>query len=162
MDRIELAASRDLIAELRQMLRLAIPVVVAELGWMSMSVVDTIMVGHLGPAAIGATGVGSSAFYALAIFGMGLLLGLDTLVSQAFGAGDRSDCHHSLAQAMYLALALTPPLMLLFYLMPPIFEAFGINRDVSQLAGPFVTTLSWGTFPLILYGAFRRYLQAIG
>jgi MATE family multidrug resistance protein len=162
MDRIASATSHDLIAELRQMLRLAIPVVIAELGWMFMSVVDTIMVGHLGPAAIGATGVGSSAFYALAIFGMGLLLGLDTLVSQAFGAGNRNDCHHSLAQGIYLALALTPLLMVLFYLMPPIFEEFGINRAVSELAGPFVTTLSWGTFPLLLYGAFRRYLQGIG
>jgi MATE family, multidrug efflux pump len=119
MDRIASATSHDLIAELRQMLRLAIPVVIAELGWMFMSVVDTIMVGHLGPAAIGATGVGGSAFYALAIFGMGLLLGLDTLVSQAFGAGDRNDCHRSLAQGIYLALALTPLLMVLFYLMPP-------------------------------------------
>jgi len=144
------------------MLSLAIPVIFAELGWMSMSVVDTIMVGPLGPAAIGATGVGSSAFYTFAIFGMGLLLGLDTLVSQSCGAGDRDDCHRSLSQGVYLALFITPLLMGLFALMPPFFYAFGVNREVSALAGPFVTTLSWGTLPLLLYGAFRRYLQGMG
>lgn len=74
---------------------------------MSMSVVDLIMVGRLGPAAIGAIGIGSSAFYSFAVFGMGLLLGLDTLVSQAYGAGKREDGHHSLAQGVYLALFLT-------------------------------------------------------
>ena len=65
------------------MLRIAIPVVMAELGWMSMGVVDTIMVGPLGPQAIGAAGVGNSMHIAFAIVGMGVLLGLETLVSQA-------------------------------------------------------------------------------
>jgi MATE family multidrug resistance protein len=144
------------------MLRLAVPVVLAELGWMSMTVVDTIMVGHLGPAAIGATGIGSSAFYSFAIFGMGLMLGLDTLVSQSWGAGNRTDCHHSLAQGVYIALTLTPVLMALFAFMPPMFDAFGVNVRVSVLAGPFLIMLAWSTLPLLLYGAFRRYLQGIG
>src|SRR5689334_24156777 len=132
------APAYSLGAEIRRMLHLAVPVVIAELGWMSMSIVDTIMVGPLGPAAIGATGVGSSAFYSFAIFGMGLLLGLDTLVSQAFGAGNRDDCHHSLSQGVYLALFLTLPLTALFLAMPPIFYVLGINPEVSALAGPFV------------------------
>ncbi len=144
------------------MLGLALPVILAELGWMFMSIVDTIMVGHLGPAAIGATGIGSSAFYTFAIFGMGLLLGLDTLVSQAYGRGDRRDCHRSLTQGVYLALFITPPLMILFAFMPPFFYKAGVNVEVSRLAGPFVTTLAWGTLPLLLYGALRRYLQAMG
>jgi MATE family multidrug resistance protein len=129
---------------------------------MAMTVVDTIMVGGLGPAAIGAIGVGNSAFYTFAIFGMGLLLGLDTLVSQAYGAGDREDCHHSVTQGFYLAVFMTAPLMALFASMPPFFYALGINSQVSGLAGSFVTTLSFSTLPLLLYGAFRRYLQAMG
>ena len=149
-------------AQLRRMLMLAIPVIFAELGWMSMSVVDTIMVGPLGPAAIGAAGVGSSAFYTFAIFGMGLLLGLDTLVAQAFGAGDRAACHRLLTQGVYLALFITPVLMGIFVMMPPFFYTFGVNPQVSALAGPFVLVLSWGTLPLLLYGAQRRYLQAMG
>jgi MATE family multidrug resistance protein len=146
----------------RRVLTLAVPVATAELGWMAMTVVDTIMVGGLGPAAIGAIGIGSSAFYAFAIFGMGLLLGLDTLVSRAHGAGDRADCHHSLAQGVYLALFVTAPLMVLFAFMPPMFYVLRITPDVSRLAGPFLLTLSASTLPLLLYGAFRRYLQGIG
>jgi multidrug resistance protein, MATE family len=75
-------------AELKPTLRLAIPVILAELGWMGMGIVDTIMVAPLGPEAIAATGVGNSLHLGFAIFGMGLLLGLDTLVSQAYGAGN--------------------------------------------------------------------------
>lgn len=145
-----------------RVLRLAVPVAMGELGWMSMTTVDTIMVGKLGAAAIGAIGVGNSAFYSFAIFGMGLLLGLDTLVSQSYGAGDREDCHRSLTQGVYLALALTLPLMLLFAAMPPIFGLLGVVEPVSTLAGVFIRVLSLSTLPLLLYGAFRRYLQGMG
>ncbi len=129
---------------------------------MAMTTVDTIMIGRLGPASIGAIGIGSSAFYSLAIFGMGLLLGLDTLVSQSFGAGRREDCHRSLTQGVYLAAGLTAPLMTLFVFSPPIFRWLGIVEPVASLAGVFTRTLSLSTLPLLLYAAFRRYLQAMG
>jgi MATE family multidrug resistance protein len=48
-------------SELRALLLLAVPVVLSELGWMAMSIVDTIMVGRLSPAAIGAVGISSAA-----------------------------------------------------------------------------------------------------
>ncbi|HLH05330.1 MAG TPA: MATE family efflux transporter [Bryobacteraceae bacterium] len=147
---------------MRRVLRLAVPVAMGELGWMAMTTVDTIMVGKLGAPAIGAIGVGNSAFYSFAIFGMGLLLGLDTLVSQSCGAGDREDCHRSLTQGVYLALALTVPLMLLFNWMPPLFRILGIVEPVSTLAGTFIRVLNLSTLPLLLYGAFRRYLQGMG
>jgi MATE family, multidrug efflux pump len=129
---------------------------------MTMTTVDTIMVGRLGPAAIGAIGIGSSAFYSFAVFGIGLLLGLDTLVSQSCGAGDREDCHKSLTQGFFLALGLSVPLMILFTLMPPLFRTLGIIEPVSSLAGKFIRMLSLSTLPLLLYAAFRRYLQGMG
>ena len=89
--------------ELRPMIALAVPVVLAEIGWTTMGLVDTLMVGPLGPAAIGAVGLGSIVFLAIGIFGMGLLLGLDTLVAQAFGAGRLDLCQHWLRQGIYLA-----------------------------------------------------------
>jgi len=144
------------------MFRLAAPVVLAELGWMAMGTVDTIMIGPLGPAAIGASGIGGSLYYALAIFGMGLLYGLDTLVSQAHGAGDKPDTHHSLAQGVYSAIFIALPLTVIFFFFAPVLVWLGINTEVNILAGPFIRTLGFGTLPLLLYGAFRRYLQGIG
>ena len=96
--------------ELRPTLRLAFPLVLAELGWMSMAIVDTVMVGHLpnSAAAIGAVSLGSGIFMVLALFGGGLLMGLDTLVSQAFGAGRREDCHRSLVNGIYMSVVLAP------------------------------------------------------
>lgn len=149
-------------AELRALLALAIPVVLSEIGWMTMGLVDIVMVGRLGPAAIGAVGLGNAIYYAPSLFGIGLLLGLDTLVSQAWGARDFDDCRHSLAQAMYIALAFTPLLMVVIYFVCPLFTGHGVNARVSVLTRSYTDILNWSTLPLLVYGGFRRYLQGVG
>ena len=95
------------------MLALAVPIVIAEVGWMGMGIVDTIMVGHLAESAvaIGAVSLGTILFYGVGLFGSGLSLGLDTLVSQAFGSRDIDDCHKSLLNALYFSLPLSVLLM---------------------------------------------------
>src|SRR6202040_1355665 len=84
--------------DFRLTIRLALPLVLAEIGWMSMGIVDTIMVGRLpnSAVAIGATGLGQSLYHSIAIFGGGLLLGLDTFVSHAYGREDLRDARSSL------------------------------------------------------------------
>ena len=86
--------------EARPMIRLALPLVLAELGWMTMAIVDTMMVGRQADSAvaIGAVSLGSILFNSAAIFGTGLMLGLDTLVSHSYGAGDVEDCHRVAGQ----------------------------------------------------------------
>ncbi len=151
----------DRSGELRSLLALAIPVILSELGWMSMSIVDTIMVGRLSAEAIGAVGMGNAIYYAPALFGIGILLGLDTLVSQAYGRGNFDDCHRWLSQAVYIAIAFTPVLMLFLWAAPLTFSYLEINPAVSQLASDYLRMLNWGTLPLLLYAAFRRYLQGV-
>jgi MATE family multidrug resistance protein len=148
-------------SELKPMLRLAIPVVLAELGWMSMGIVDTIMVGPIGPAAIGAAGIGTSLHMAFAIFGMGLLLGLDTLVSQAYGARRLSDCHRWLFHGVALALLLTVPLMILCAAMYYAIPRMQFHPEVEPLLSDYFGIIIWSTPFLLLYAAFRRYLQGI-
>jgi MATE family multidrug resistance protein len=75
-ERLQTTTSKlpTLTRQLRVLLALAIPVVLSELGWMAMSVVDTIMVGHLGPVAIGAVGLANACYYSPALLGIGVLL----------------------------------------------------------------------------------------
>ena len=144
------------------MLLLAIPVVLAELGWVTMGLVDTLMVGGLGPEAIGAVGIGSSLFLGVCIFAMGLLLGLDTLVSQSFGARRVEDCHRWLVHAVVLSVLLTVPVMLVLRFLSSALGAWGLNPAVLHLLRPYLDVLTWSVLPLLLYSSFRRYLQGMG
>jgi MATE family multidrug resistance protein len=148
--------------DLRALLALAIPVILSELGWVAMGIVDTIMVGRLGPRAIGAVGISSAAYYAPTLCGIGILLGLDTLVSQAWGRRDYEVCHRWLAQGVYCALAYCPIAMLMIASVPLLFTRFGINPGVAGDAAVYLHILNLGTLPLLIYAAFRRYLQGVG
>jgi MATE family multidrug resistance protein len=143
------------------MLRIAGPVILAELGWMSMAVVDTIMVGPLGPAAIGAVGVGNSLHFGLAVFGMGLFLGLDTLVSHACGAGRLADCRGWLKAGAVLAAILSPIFIVVGYGLRLAIPSFGFHPDVTPLVDSYFAILLWSTPSLLFYAAFRRYLQGM-
>ena len=144
------------------MLRLAVPVVVAELGWTAMATVDTLMVGRLSAEAIGAVGLGSAVFLGVSMFGLGLLLGLDTMISQAFGAGDSSECYRSLVHGVYAALGLTLPLSGVIFVVVAFLPGFGINPDVLVLTIPYLKPVAGSLLPLLLYSATRRFLQATG
>jgi len=150
-------------AELRPTLRLALPLVLAEIGWISMAIVDTMMVGRLPNSAqsIAAVSISSSLFLVFVLFGEGLLIGLDTLVSQAFGAGKREDCYHSLVNGVYLSLGLAPVLLVPVWFLPKVFDRLGVAPDVAALAGPYMHTLAVGLLPLLFYFTFRRTLQGM-
>jgi MATE family multidrug resistance protein len=149
--------------ELRPTLRLALPLILAEIGWMSMIIVDTMMVGRLPSSAeaIGAVSISSSLFIVFAFFGEGLLIGLDTVVSQSFGAGHREDCHTSLVNGIYLSFAIAPFLAIPVWIIPSYFEQFGVTHPVAVLAAPYMRTLAAGLIPLLLYFAVRRTLQGM-
>lgn len=142
------------------MIRLAVPVIAAELGWMAMGVVDTLMVGPLGAAALGGAGIGSSLFIAVGIFGMGLLLGLDTTVAQAFGAGDREDCDRWLIAGLWLALIATVPLAVVMWLLVKSLPSLGFHPDVLPHVIAYFPIVTYSLPPLLAYAALRRYLQA--
>jgi MATE family multidrug resistance protein len=145
------------------MLALAVPIVIAEVGWMGMGIVDTIMVGHLAESAvaIGAVSLGTILFYGVGLFGSGLSLGLDTLVSQAFGSRDIDDCHKSLLNALYFSLPLSVLLMGVLWALIPLMERSGVDPAVMRGMVPYLRTLTWSLLPLLFYFGLRRYLQSM-
>ncbi|HKW02186.1 MAG TPA: MATE family efflux transporter [Vicinamibacterales bacterium] len=143
------------------MLRLALPVVVAELGWITMGIVDTIFVGPLGPAAIGAVGTGSTMFFTVMVLGMGTLLALDTFVAQSYGAGRVDECHRWLFAGLQLAAVLSVVLVAVGLAGVSLLGHAGIHPDVIVLLQPYLRTLLWSVPPLLAFTVFRRYLQAM-
>jgi MATE family multidrug resistance protein len=149
-------------AELRPMLALAGPVALGELGWMAMGLVDTMIVGRVGPEALGAVSIGSHLFFTVAITGIGMLLGLDYLVSHAHGAGRPDEARRALVQGLYLSLLLAAVLTLVVLGLDGTLDRFGLDAGVAAATRPYLRALTWGLLPLLLYATLRRYLQALG
>src|SRR5580765_8307248 len=97
--------------ELRAMLRLAVPVVVVQVGMMLMGVVDTVMVGHLQGSSLNlaAVALGHLYFFGIGVFGMGTLMVLDPVVAQAVGARDEDAVARGVQRGVLLAVILAVP-----------------------------------------------------
>jgi MATE family multidrug resistance protein len=145
--------------EVRALLRVAGPIIVSQLGGTLMHTTDTIMVGPLGAEALAAAGLGNAIFMATFMICSGTLLGMTPLVSQAFGAGDRRECRRVLVQGLWLAAFLALPMTVLCLFGLPIARALGQAEEVAQAAGGFLEAIAWGVPPMLLFMAFRQYLD---
>jgi MATE family multidrug resistance protein len=149
-------------SELPPLVRLALPLIAGELGWVSMSLVDTVMLGR-GPnaaLAMAAAALAQVLFNTLCFGVGGILLGLDTLISQALGARQQEEANAWLLHGLVMAVALSALLMAAFAFGPLLLVHLPVDRAILAQAVPAVTGLNYGTLPLLLYFTLRRYLQA--
>ena len=144
------------------MLRIALPLVTAELGWMMMGLVDTVMVGRLPNAAVAMSSVAlAQIFYNTLAFGLGgVLLGLDTVIAQAHGAGRIDEANRWLWNGLLLAAGMAALLTGIFLLAPRGLLHMRTSPEVINGAVKTLKALTLGIFPLLLYFTLRRYLQA--
>ncbi len=128
---------------------------------MAMGIVDTIMVGRLGPEAIAAVALGNMVFHTIGLLAIGILLGLDTLIAQAFGAANVADANHSFRQGFWLAAFSLPALLAAMWLALPFLDVLRLEATVYELTQPFGRVLALSVIPIAAYTVMRRYLQAL-
>jgi MATE family multidrug resistance protein len=149
-------------ADFKELFAIAGPVVAVQLGLMAMGVVDTLIVGRVSPAAMGAVGAGNQFVFTVSMLGMGTLLALDPIVAQAVGAKDEEGIARGLQRGLLLSLLMTPPTLALFALDGAVFRATGIPDDVRPMAEGFVGASAPGILAFFLFIVFRQTLQALG
>lgn len=149
-------------SELRALWRLALPLALAQAGQALMGLVDTAVLGRLSPTAQAGAGLGNSLVFTCTFFGMGVMLALDPLVSQAIGAGEPARARTFYWQGVWLALLTSLVVMLPIVLMPLVIERFGVAPDIARDAGRYM----WWRLPAVsgalLFIAARSYLTGLG
>jgi len=148
--------------ELRALARLAAPLAAAQAGQALMGVVDTAIVGRAGAVPLAGVGLGNALFFTIGVIGIGLMMGLDPLIAQAFGAGDALRARRLLWQGTSLAMVASLALALPMVLLPLTFVPFGVEPAVAELAGTFILWRLPGLPFLFLYVGGRAYLSAAG
>jgi MATE family multidrug resistance protein len=149
-------------ADVREMARIALPIVLINVGIQLMGVTDAVMVGRLGGAAIAAVALGNFYFWNASVFGIGLLFALDPVIAQSVGANDHVGVARGVQRGLALAiiaallvsLALLPGETLLTWLRQP--------PDVVPYTAAYARRRVIGVLPFFLFVVFRQTLQAMG
>jgi MATE family multidrug resistance protein len=148
------------LTELRKLLRLAAPIAFTQAGYALMGLIDTAVVGRLGAAALGAIGLGNGLFFGVAVIGLGCMMGLDPLFSQALGAADTRRARDLTWQGLWLSAAVTVALALPIVFLPFVLEPFGIDPSVARDTRLFMWLRLPGLWPMLAFAGLRAYLQA--
>ena len=148
--------------DLEAMTRLALPVVVVQVGMMLIGVVDTMVVGRLSSEALAAVALGHVAIVAVSSFGVGLLLALDPLVAQAVGAGDQVAIRRSVQRGMILAIGLMIPSTLVLLPIETVLTVFRQPPETVPIAASYVHICIPGLMPFYGFVVLRQSLQAMG
>ncbi len=145
--------------EMSPLLRLAVPIVMGEVGRMSMNFVDIAMIGRVGPAALAAVSLGSAVFLVFSIVCEGILIGSDSLVSQDFGAGRMEECFRTLWAGAQLALPMGVLCALLVAASGWLLLPLGIAVEIVRQTVPFLYAMACGLPALMGFVAMRLFLQ---
>jgi MATE family, multidrug efflux pump len=148
--------------DVRALLALGLPVIVVQVGMMTMGVVDTVMVGHLSAQALAAVALGNLYFFGSAIFGMGTLMALDPVVAQAVGAGDSVAVSRGVQRGVILAVLLCVPTAALLFPAGAVLAAVRQPVEVAPIAGAYARVSIPGTLGFFAFIVFRQSLQALG
>ncbi len=148
--------------DLDAMIRLALPVVVVQVGMMLLGVVDTMVVGRLSSEALAAVALGHVAVMAVYSFGFGMLLALDPLVAQAVGAGDEVAMRRSVQRGMVVAIGLMVPSVLLLMPVETVLTLLRQPPETVPIASAYVRICIPGLLPYYGFIVLRQSLQAMG
>lgn len=146
--------------ELRATLRLAVPVIAVEIGLMLMGSVDTMFVGRVSGTALAAVAIGHAYLWVVVVFGMGVLMALDPIVSQAQGAGDEAAMARGVQRTLVLALPLTALSCVLLLFGEEVLGFLRQPPEVIPLAASFARACIPGILPLYAFIVLRLTLQA--
>lgn len=147
---------------MRRLVVLGGPVAVTQFGVMMLSVVDTLMVGRLGVHELDAVALGTVWLFGTLIFGMGVVFGVDPIISQAHGARDGARVGLTLQQGVVVGLLTSVPVALSWLATGPALGLLGQSPSLVASAHLYVVAQIPSIFPFLVFLALRQYLQGRG
>lgn len=147
-------------SETSAQLALAIPLSLQQIGVQLMGCVDAALLGHYSDSALAGAGIGNNLLFAFTAVAMGIVLGLDSVVPRAIGAGRIEDARRSLAAGLRLAFLIGLVTMVVVIASPFLMHLTDTPDDVVRDAKLYLYVRSLGVVPLLLSMAMRAYLSA--
>lgn len=148
-------------SEALALLRLGGPVIAAQLAWVSMNFVDTVMAGNLNPQSLAAVAVGGSLWFPLVVFTMGVLMAVTPNVAHAFGAEQYKDAGRHVRQGLWLAFGLGAVCITIVRFLSPLFTWMHVDPEIIPMATGYLSAISWGMPALCAFTVLRSFSEGV-
>lgn len=140
----------------RELLRLAWPITVSMVSFSTMTLASTAFIAQVGADELAGVGLAAVVGFGLVCFGIGLLRGAKTLVSQAVGAGRRDRIPELLGAAVGVAVALGLAALAAGQLVAPLLVSLSASPRAGGFAAQYLGIRSLGAPLILVYAALRE------
>src|SRR5437868_6410366 len=148
-------------SELRATIKLALPVVLVQVGMMFMGVVDTVMVGHVSATVLAAVALGNLYFFNTIVLSNGTLMALDPIIAQAVGAHDLASVSRAVQRGLLIAIGLSAVTALLLLPAQGVLVLTRQQPEIVPDTTAYVRLSIPGVLPFLVFVVFRQTLQAL-
>lgn len=146
---------------LRRNITLAYPVMLSQLGHVLVAVVDSAMVGQLGPVPLAAASLANSLVFILMSFAIGVSMGITPLVASADGQGRRREITDVLRHGLVLNVLIGLVIFGLVYPNLRLLHYLGQDQAVVELAIPYMGIIVLSMVPLMVFQSFRQFMEGL-
>jgi MATE family multidrug resistance protein len=143
-------------------LALAFPIILAQMGQVTVSIVDTFMVGMLGTAELAAVAFAGSIYMLVFIFGLGFSLGQTPHVGKAYGQKQWWKIGVLFQNALLINISLSVLLCGVVFLLKPLLYHLNQPENVVSIAMPYFDWMLYSTLPLLLFFTCRQFAEGVG
>jgi MATE family multidrug resistance protein len=147
--------------EIGATVRLALPLILAQLAAVGSNVIDAMLAGHVGAHVLGAVAVGASIWSLAIVSGIGMMMSVPPSISQLDGAGRKHQAGEVFHQAIWLALAMGVLLWWAVRHAEPLIKLIGVSPGLYVDVGEFLRAISWGAPALTCYFALRGLSEGL-
>jgi MATE family multidrug resistance protein len=140
----------------RELVRLAWPITVSMLSFSTMTLASTAFVAHIGSDELAGVGLAGVVGFSLVCFGIGLLRGGKTLISQAVGANRHDRIPELLGAALAMALMLGTFALVAGQIIAPLLVSFSASPRAGAFAAEYLAIRSLGAPLILVYAALRE------
>lgn len=148
--------------ELRALLALAIPIIIAQLAHTAMGFVDTVMAGRVSPRDLAAVALGNSLWVPVFLLMTGVLLATTPKVAQRFGAGSHDEIGPLVRQALWLALAVGLLAAVALWNAEPVLHWMQVDDELIEPAMGYLRAVACGFPAVALYHVLRCFSDGLG
>lgn len=141
--------------DLQKLIKIAVPILLAQIAQNSMGLVDTIMAGRVSATDMAAIAVGASIWLPLVLFGHGILLALPPTVAYLNGSGQRHKIAHQIRQGLWLVVFCSLPLGALIYLSDGVLQFMQMDASMARITTDYLHAMLWGLPGYLLLINFR-------
>jgi len=146
---------------LRENLKLALPVMLSNLGHVMMGVTDSVMVGHVSPVSLAAAGLATVAFNVLLLFGIGVSYAITPLVASAHGEGDEKSIIETFRHGLVINVVNALLLATAVYFGKNILYHIDQPQEVVSQSIPFLSIITFSLIPVLIYQSFKQFAEGL-